>query len=165
MTENSHGKVKSANGLECKIGSASCVLPVDGIGQIIESEVSPAPPFAKPWVAGLVLHAEHVWVMVRLTRDDMPMQEQLRPSRPNEGKLVLFKGEGDLRFGVQVDETAGLVEFERSGKEAPRLQGGCCPSRWLEQAQTKSGRDVIYVDTPRIENALRQLDLAEPVRQ
>jgi hypothetical protein len=122
-------------GIECVAGGAHVVVHADAIDQIVEYAVSPL-PLARAEIGGIAVHGEELVLSVVLA--------ERAPSAKRNTKALLLasRQEGSARWGLEIDDVLSFVRVRREAR------GG--RAAWLPAAKTADGRDVLFVDVPRM---------------
>jgi chemotaxis signal transduction protein len=134
---------ESHSGLECVIGGERVVVPIEHTGQIVEYKVSPPPPLAHAWFAGLGIALGRVLPSVTL--------QSSSATSVRTAKGVLMQA-AQTEWLLEVDVIGGIVEVVLA-REAPTSRLLCPPS-WLTRATTADGRALVWLDTQQIAHAV-----------
>ena len=134
--------------LECLVSGQRIAVPVRDLERVVEVLLSPPPPLAEAWIAGLGLVDDRPVVCVTLAG---PPPE---PQGRCQGLLLKASGSGQ-RYVVKVDEVRKVQEIEALGFEPAEVPGWPCPAGWL--ASRKAGDDgpsLLRLDTDKAAAAL-----------
>jgi len=127
------------SGLECRVGKAPIVVPVEHVAQIVEFQLSPL-PLTRRWVSGVGLYDDRLVMTVGLS--PVPTRER----RSTKGILLAVPG-SKVAWALEVQEVLVLVRATviEQKKGAPRV--GDLPP-WIGRARTNDGRQVAWIDVP-----------------
>ena len=139
-------------GLECRVGKAPIVVPVEHVAQIIEYETSPL-PLTRRWITGVGLHGDRLVMTVGLMADAVVRPKAER--RRTRGVLLTAQLHLDdsrdktprIAWALEVQEVLVLVRAEviEQKRGIPRV--GDLPP-WIARARTNDGRSIGWIDVP-----------------
>jgi len=143
-------------GLECRVGKAPIVVPVEHVAQIIEYETSPL-PLTRRWITGVGLHGDRLVMTVGLMADAVVRPKTER--RRTRGVLLTAQLQLDdsrdktprsmstIAWALEVQEVLVLVRAEviEQKRGIPRV--GDLPP-WIARARTNDGRSIGWIDVP-----------------
>jgi hypothetical protein len=118
--------VERSDCLECIVSGTLLELPVESLERVVQYSLSAPPPLAMPWIGGLGLIGESVYVSIALAG------EPRGPVPACTG--VLFKGPRG-RFAVQVDEVRTIGAVVPDPGRAPDAPAWPSPPHWLSPAR------------------------------
>jgi chemotaxis signal transduction protein len=124
-------------GLECLVGQATLVVPVEAVSQVIEYDVDPPPPLCAPWLGGLGALEGKVLVSIALRPDP----ERARGPRRTRGIRVRADG-FQVVWAIEVVRVASFV---RVTLNPPTARPSKLPA-WLVPATSVDGKSVAWLD-------------------
>lgn len=130
-------------GLECRVGKAPIVVPVEHVAQIVEYEITRL-PLTRRWITGVGLHDERLVMTVGLVAEP---PGAAAPERRRTKGVLLNVPDSKISWALEVQEVVVLVHatvIERRGGE-PRA--GDLPP-WIGRARTSDGRSIAWIDVP-----------------
>ena len=128
-------------GLECRIGRASVVIPLDFVGQIVEYAVASPAPLTRDWISGLGVHAGRVFISVSLR----PRPATDLPARRTTKAVVLDTATlHGIGWAVEVSSVQALVKVQTVTPSRPRPD--ITPPPWLQEALISDGRRIGWLD-------------------
>jgi hypothetical protein len=129
-------------GIECITAGERIVVDAGAIDQIVEYTTSPL-PLARAEIGGIAVHGEEVVLSVALfVRPPDVGAPSHEKERSTKALLLASRSEGEARWAVEVDD---VLSFVRVRREEARGRAA-----WLPPAKTTDGRDVVFVDVPRM---------------
>jgi hypothetical protein len=139
-------------GVECVAAGERVVVDADAIDQIVEYALSPL-PLARPEIGGIAVHGEELVLSVALGVHTPDAGASPDPKeRSTKALLLAARRDGAARWALEIDDVVSFVRVRRGDA------GG--RAAWLPSARTADGRDVLFVDVPRM---LAELGGAEEV--
>lgn len=150
-------------GLECRVGKAPIVVPVEHVAQIIEYETSPL-PLTRRWVSGVGLHNDRLVMTIRLMPDAtggspsgaVPADSQ--PGRHRTKGVLLNLPDSKIAWALEVQEVVVLVRATVIERRRVEPRTGDLPP-WIGRARTIDGRSIAWIDVPAM-----LADLSSPPR-
>jgi hypothetical protein len=149
-------------GLECRVGKAPIVVPVEHVAQIIEYETSPL-PLTRRWISGVGLHNDRLVMTIRLMPDGTGgasaagMPDPQAGRRPTKGVLLNLP-DSKIAWALEVQEVVVLVRATVIERRRVEPRTGDLPP-WIGRARTVDGRSIAWIDVPAM-----LLDLSAPAR-
>jgi hypothetical protein len=129
-------------GVECVAAGERVVVDADAIDQIVEYAISPL-PLARAEIGGVAVHGEELVLSVALpVRKGDAGTPSHKAERSSKALLLAARREGAARWAVEIDDVVSFVRVRR--EEAAGRAG------WLPPAKTADGRDVVFLDVPRM---------------
>src|SRR5688572_6730523 len=126
--------------LDCLTGSNHVGVPLETIERLVEYQVSGAPPLSHPWVGGIGLIGDDLFVSIRLR----PLTGPTAPRREAKG-LLLRSAPGQLRWALEVDRIVGVDELHVDGSRRPEAAFAEIPPAWLVGAVGPDGRELAWL--------------------
>ena len=138
--------------LRCVIGGTTVALPIGDVNKISELAITPPMPLSEPWVGGVSLLNEKVWITVNFDRRGDDSQKE------RNRKGVLFKeGQDGVRWSLEIDEVAGLGTVDNIEEAPLTIRGWTCPEPWIRKAKTPEGKVIGWIDTASIRAHLKNV--------
>jgi hypothetical protein len=134
--------------LDCLIGAAHVAVPIETVERLVEYEVGAAPPLAQPWVGGIGLLPDQLFISVRLR--PLPVS---RPRREAKG-LLIRAVPGRPRWAIEVDRIVGSFAVGLEHDFSPLGAFTEIPSGWLSTATRVDGTALSWLDTQAVEAAI-----------
>jgi chemotaxis signal transduction protein len=138
-------------GLECRVGKAPIVVPVEHVVQIIEYEMSPL-PLTRRWITGVGLHDGRLVMTVGLVADGVARPRTER--RRTKGVLLTLDRADQqhdkaskVSWALEVQEVLVLVQAEVIDQKRGIPRVGDLPA-WIARARTNDGRSLGWIDVP-----------------
>jgi chemotaxis signal transduction protein len=137
-------------GLECRVGKAPIVVPVEHVAQIIEYETSPL-PLTRRWISGIGLHNDRLVMTIRLMPDGtggsgvVPAEAQ--PGRHRTKGVLLNLPDSKIAWALEVQEVVVLVRASVIERRRIEPRTGDLPP-WIGRARTVDGRSIAWIDVP-----------------
>ena len=142
------------SGLECRVGKAPIVVPVEHVVQIIDYETSPL-PLSRRWISGVGLHDDRLVMTVCLVAERATGPQPAR--RRTKGVLLNVPG-SKVAWALEVQEVVVLVTAAVIERRQSEPRTGDLPP-WIGRARTSDGRSIAWIDV-----AAMVLDLTSPPR-
>jgi chemotaxis signal transduction protein len=150
-------------GLECRVGKAPIVVPVEHVAQIIEYETSPL-PLTRRWISGVGLHDDRLVMTIRLMPEatgappsaSTPAESQ--PGRHRTKAVLLSVPDSKVAWALEVQEVVVLVRASVIERRRVEPRTGDLPP-WIGRARTVDGRSIAWIDVPAM-----LADLSSPPR-
>lgn len=150
-------------GLECRVGKAPIVVPVEHVAQIIEYETSPL-PLTRRWISGVGLHDDRLVMTIRLMPDaagGAPSGAAPPESQPGHHRtkgVLLNLPDSKIAWALEVQEVVVLVRASVIERRRVEPRTGDLPP-WIGRARTVDGRSIAWIDVPAM-----LADLSSPPR-
>jgi chemotaxis signal transduction protein len=142
------------SGLECRVGKAPIVVPVEHVVQIIDYETSPL-PLARRWISGVGLYDDRLVMTVGLVAEGATGPQPAR--RQTKGVLLNVPG-SKVAWALEVQEVVVLVKAAVIERRRNEPRTGDLPP-WIGRARTSDGRSIAWIDV-----AAMLSDLTSPPR-
>ena len=131
-------------GLECRVGRAPIVVPVEHVEQIIDYELSPL-PLTRRWITGVGLHNDRLVMTVGLIADGHALGPATERRRT---KGVLLTGtDTRVAWALEVQEVRVIVQAAVIERRRATPRTGELPP-WIGRARTNDGRSIAWIDVP-----------------
>ena len=151
-------------GLECRIGKAPVIVPVEHVAQIIDYETSPL-PLTRRWITGAGLHDDRLVMTVGLmTEGASAAASAPQPARRRTKGVLLTVPESQasqvslVSWALEVQEVVVLVRATVIERRRTEPRTGDLPP-WIGRARTTDGRSIAWIDV-----AAMLSDLTTPPR-
>jgi chemotaxis signal transduction protein len=131
------------SGLECRVGKAPIVVPIEHVAQIIEYELSPL-PLTRRWIAGVGLYDERLVMTVGLVADTAAVPT---PERRLTKGILLNLPSSKIAWALEVQEVLVLVRAAVIEQRPGVPRAGDLPP-WITRARTNDGRSIAWIDVP-----------------
>lgn len=145
--------------LECTIAGRRLLVSMEGLERVAEFPVTPPPPLAESWVAGLGLPEDRRPLVVVALQG---ARERSQPSSDSAKALLLRASGSDASFAVLVDDVRAIWSINPDVFVPAGDVGWPVPSTWLTAAQDGDDR-VLRLDTSAIARDL--FGLARPAEE
>lgn len=134
-------------GLECRVGKAPIVVPVEHVAQIIELEISPL-PLARRWVSGVGLHDDRLVMTVGLMAGtDAPSVAAPASGRRLSKAILLHAPDARVAWALEVKDVLIVVKASIMERKGRPTRVGDLPY-WIVRARTADGRSLGWIDVP-----------------
>ena len=148
-------------GLECRIGKAPVIVPVEHVAQIIDYETSPL-PLTRRWITGAGLHDDRLVMTVGLmTEGASAASSAPQPARRRTKGVLLTVPDSEVSqvfWALEVQEVVVLVKATVIERRRTEPRTGDLPP-WIGRARTADGRSIAWIDV-----AAMLSDLTTPPR-
>ena len=142
------------SGLECRVGKAPIVVPVEHVSQIIDYEISPL-PLTRRWITGAGLHDDRLIMTVGLVAEGAAAPQ---PARRRTKGVLLNLPDSKIAWALEVQEVVVLVKATVTERRRNEPRTGDLPP-WIGRARTTDGRSIAWIDV-----AAMLADLTSPPR-
>ena len=143
-------------GLECRIGKAPIIVPVEHVAQIIDYETSPL-PLTRRWITGAGLHDDRLVMTVGLVAEGASASAP-QPARRRTKGVLLNVPDSPIAWALEVQEVVVLVKATVIERRRVEPRTGDLPP-WIGRARTTDGRSIAWIDV-----AAMLSDLTTPPR-
>lgn len=132
------------SGLECRIGKAPIVVPVEHVAQIIDYETSPL-PLTRRWITGAGLHDDRLVMTVGLVAEGAGGASAPLPARRRTKGVLLNVPDSKVFWALEVQEVVVLVKATVIERRRAEPRTGDLPP-WIGRARTVDGRSIAWID-------------------
>ncbi len=122
-------------GLECVVGKAHLLVPVEFVSGVIELDMSPPPPLSRKWVGGLGFHEGRASLCVSL----IPVEAKTA-SRRVKGIMLGIEG-SEVNWILEVSTIGAFLNVQPIERKAPSH----VPS-WIGAVSDDKGQTFGFVD-------------------
>ncbi len=137
-----NAELRESSALTCDVGPHKIAIPRSQVGQILDFDVAPSPPFSNAAVAGMGVLDDDVIVLLSA----VPAPERARmESRTTKAVMIVGERAG-LRWAVEVDGTRGFESVWVD--EDPDDPGPDLP--WTIPGLLEDGTTAIAIDLDRL---------------
>ncbi|HVR61305.1 MAG TPA: chemotaxis protein CheW [Polyangia bacterium] len=144
-------------GLECRVGKAPIVVPVEHVAQIIELPISPL-PLARRWISGVGLHDDRLVMTVGLIGGADAPSEAAPQGRRVSKAILIHAPESRTAWALEVKDVLIVVRASILERRGRPTRVGDLPY-WIVRARTADGRTLGWIDVPAM-----MADLLSPPR-
>jgi len=130
-------------GLECRIGKAPIIVPVEHVAQIIDYETSPL-PLTRRWITGAGLHDDRLVMTVGLVAEGASASAP-QPARRRTKGVLLNVPDSLVAWALEVQEVVVLVKATVIERRRAEPRTGDLPP-WIGRARTTDGRSIAWID-------------------
>lgn len=135
-------ELKESRALTCNVGDYRLAIPRSEVGQILDIDVAPRPPFASIAVAGMSVLDDDVVVLLAA----VPVTTAPRVERRVAKAVMLVRERAGLRWAIEVDSTRG---FESVWADDDPDDGQ--PSHpWTIPGLLEDGTSAVAIDLERL---------------
>jgi len=127
------------------VGRAPLAVPLGAIFQLVEYEVTPAPPLARRWVGGFGTYGESLLISIALAGPG-----STSGIRSTKG-ILLRAPEQEVLWALEVQSVGAQVRARFS--DAPHPSGERLPP-WIRHAVRADGRSIGWMDIDQMLAAL-----------
>jgi chemotaxis signal transduction protein len=133
-------------GLECRVGKAPIVVPVEHVAQIVELEISPL-PLTRRWISGVALHDNRLVMVAGLVGATEASAAAALGERRVSKVILLHAPEAKTSWALEVKDVLIVVRASIIERKGRPTRVGDLPS-WIGRARSADGRSLGWIDVP-----------------